>query len=59
MRPTSIAPTSRDLSPVVQTRVLVVTPFTGREEAPDWSNPPKDPPVGKPAVQCLQKHYNY
>ena len=51
MRPTSIAPTSRDLSPVVQTRVLVVTPLTGREEAPDWSNPPKDPPVGKPAVQ--------
>ena len=46
MRPTNIAPKSRDLSPVIQPRVLDVTPSTLPEEAPIGSSPPKDPSVG-------------
>ena len=41
MRPTRIAPKSRDLSPVIQPRVLDVTPSTLPEEAPIGSNPSK------------------
>ena len=46
MRPTSITTKSRDLSPVIQPRVLDVTPSTLPEEAPIGSSPPKDPSVG-------------
>ena len=35
MRPTSIAPKSRDLSPVIQPRVLDVTPLTLPDETPE------------------------
>ena len=40
VRPTSIAPKFRDLSPVVQPRVLDVAPLTPPEGAPQASNPP-------------------
>ena len=46
MRPTSIAPKSRDLSPVIQPRVLDVTPLTLPDETPEESNAPKDLSVG-------------
>ena len=46
MRPTSITPNSRDLSPVIQPRVLDVTPLTLPEEAPKGSNLPKGASVG-------------
>ena len=45
MRPTSVTPKARDLSPVVPPRVLDVTPLTLPEEAPQACNPPADPPV--------------
>ena len=45
MRPTSIAPKSRDLSPVIQPRVLDVTPLTLLDETPEESNAPRDPSV--------------
>ena len=45
MRPTSITPKARDLSPVVPPRVLDVTPLALPEEAPQVCNPPTDPPV--------------
>ena len=41
MRPTSITPKSRDLSPVIQPRVLDVTPLTLPDETPEESNAPK------------------
>ena len=45
MRPTSITPKARDLSPVDPPRVLDVTPLALPEEAPQVCNPPTDPPV--------------
>ena len=45
MRPTSITPKARDLSPVVPPRVLDVTQLALPEEAPQVRNPPTDPPV--------------
>ena len=34
-------------------------PVKEKRETRRRSVPRKDPPVGKPAMQCEQKHYNY
>ena len=56
VRPTSIAPKSRDLSPVIQPRVLDVTPLTLPEEIPEESNAPKDPSVGSSQPCSVNKN---
>ena len=56
MRPTSIAPKSRDLSPVIQRRVLDVTPLTLPDETPEESNAPKDPSVGSSQPCSVNKN---
>ena len=45
MRPTSITPKARDLSPVILPRSLDVTPLILPEKAPQVCNPLTDPPV--------------
>ena len=56
MRPTSIAPKSQDLSPVIQPRVLDVTPLTLPEETPGGSNAAKDPSVGSSQPCSVNKN---
>ena len=56
MRPTSIEPKSRDLSPVMQPRVLDVTPLTSPDETREESNAPKDPSVGSSQPCSVNKN---
>ena len=56
MRPTSIAPKSRDLSPVIQRRVLDVTPLTLPDETPEESNAPIDHSVGSSQPCSVNKN---
>ena len=56
MRPTSIAPKSRDFFPVIQPCVLDETPLTLPEEGPKESNTTNDPPVGSSQPCSVNKN---